>query len=135
MGRLRDYIGFAVWFAGLGYIVMWPLASTGDGAPFGAALLCAGADSGLLDVLCHAARPLSLPLSLHVLGAVSAVAVTVQALRFGLRRARRLRAGAAPQRIVVHGPDAGRKPPPQVMLHRLPRVKPRRHFGLRGAPP
>jgi len=27
MNRVWDYIGFAVWFAGLGYIVMWLLGS------------------------------------------------------------------------------------------------------------
>ena len=27
MSRVWDYIGFAVWFAGLGYIVMWLLRS------------------------------------------------------------------------------------------------------------
>ena len=27
MNRVWDYIGFAVWFAGLGYIVMWLLSS------------------------------------------------------------------------------------------------------------
>ena len=135
MNRLRDYIGFAVCFAGLGYIVVWALASTGDGAPFGAAFLCADAGPGLLDGLCHSARPLSLPLPLHVLGALSTIAVTLQILRLGWRRARRWRAGVAPQRIGVHGPDAALKPAPQLALHRLPRVKARRHFGLRGAPP
>jgi hypothetical protein len=27
MNRVWDYIGFAVWFAGLGYIVLWAFAS------------------------------------------------------------------------------------------------------------
>jgi hypothetical protein len=29
MNRVWDYIGFAVWFAGLGYIVLWLLGSPG----------------------------------------------------------------------------------------------------------
>lgn len=51
MNRVRDYIGFAVWFAGLGYIVMWLLRSP--------------------DLLL-------LPPALHVLGVASAMFVPVR---------------------------------------------------------
>ena len=38
MNCVRDYISFAVWFVGLGYIVMWPLSMPVGGDLFGAAL-------------------------------------------------------------------------------------------------
>ena len=30
MNRVWDYIGFAVWFAGLGYIVLWLFGSSSN---------------------------------------------------------------------------------------------------------
>ena len=70
MARLRDYIGFAVWFAGLGYMAIWLLAWRSLGG--------------------------ALPPSLHMLGAFLALAVAVQGVYVMLRRARRRRASAAP---------------------------------------
>jgi len=103
---LRDYIGFAVWFAGLGYMAIWLLAWPSLGG--------------------------ALPPSLHMLGAFLALAVAVQGVYVMLRRARRRRASAASPMTEV-AEDAGalsRK----LLLDGLPRVKPRNHFGLRGAP-
>ena len=38
MNRIKDYTGFVGWFAGLGYIVLWPLTVDNlSGQPFGAA--------------------------------------------------------------------------------------------------
>src|SRR6476646_7823568 len=74
----------------------------------------------------------ALPPSLHMLGAFLALAVAVQGVHVMLRRARRRRASAAPPMTEV-AEDAGalsRK----LLLDSLPRVKPRNHFGLRGAP-
>jgi hypothetical protein len=131
LDRLRDYIGFAVWFAGLGYIVIWPLAASGEaGLPFGASLLCAGAASGVLDFICHSPRPLLLPLPLHALGALSAIAVMVQVLAGGLSRLWRRHAGAPRP---APAPDTTARPLPPTVLRRLPRAKPRREFGLRRA--
>jgi hypothetical protein len=53
MNRVWDYIGFAVWFAGLGYIAMWLLGSPGH---------------------------LVLPPGLHAIGVVSAMFVPVRLL-------------------------------------------------------
>lgn len=110
MARLRDYIGFAVWFAGLGYMAIWLLAWRSLGG--------------------------ALPPSLHILGALLAFFVAVQGVHVMLRRARRRRAAAAPPPDLAAAgasADAGvlsRK----LLLDSLPRVKPRNHFGLRGAP-
>ena len=106
MARLRDYIGFAVWFAGLGYMAIWLLAWRSLGS--------------------------ALPPTLHMLGAFLALAVAVHGVYVMLRRARRRRANAASPMTEV-AEDAGalsRK----LLLDSLPRVKPRNHFGLRGAP-
>ncbi len=106
MPRLRDYIGFAVWFAGLSYMAIWLLAWGTLGR--------------------------ALPPSLHILGALMFLAVAGQGMYLMLRRARRRRAGApSPMTEVTEdGGALSRK----LLLDSLPRVKPRNHFGLRGAP-
>jgi hypothetical protein len=105
MNRVWDYLGFVIWFLGLGYIAMWPLAS---------------------------ADHLTLPPALNVLGAASAFFVVA---RLSLREIKRWQftpggASAASARA-AQNPDA---PPQQRQARQLPTVKPRRHFGLRGVP-
>jgi hypothetical protein len=131
--RLRDYLGFIVWFAGLGYIVIWPLAASGNGGlPFGAAVLCTGVTSGVLELLCHSVHPSALPLPFHVLGALSVIAISFKVLHYGLSRAWRGHAGVA-RLAATRAPGAAAAPLPPSVLRSLPRVKPRSHFGLRGA--
>jgi hypothetical protein len=137
MNRIKDYAGFMGWFAGLGYIVLWPV-TTADlgGKPFGATIFCYDGAPSLTDFLCNSAHSLQLPPGLHVLGFLSAVFVTTRLLVHTIRRARRV-AGAraagtsSPKaRIpVALTPMSQRKPAP-----RRPPVKPRTHFGLRGMP-
>jgi hypothetical protein len=125
MDRFKDYVGFAIWFAGLGYIVLWPLtAPNAAGQLFGASVVC---QAHALEWLCNSSRPLMLPPILHVIGMLSAISVTVRLLLIGLRRARRT--GIAP------APEAGlQQPQPLRRKFRRPPapVKPRSHFGLRG---
>ena len=132
MNRVRDYLRFAVRFIGLGYIVMWPFASVGgNGAPFGASLLCADASAGVLRLLCRAPHIVPLPLSLHLLGVLSAVAVVSQALYDCVRHVRaRQTADARASEL----PGAAQPAPRRIRLADLPRVKSRSHFGLRAAP-
>ena len=33
MNRIKDYSGFAAWFVGLGYIVLWPLTTSSACSP------------------------------------------------------------------------------------------------------
>ena len=118
MNRIKDYIGFAIWFAGLGYIVLWPVTSPDlGGKPFGASIFCRDASLSVLDLLCNSAHPLQLPPSLHALGfAVGgvrhrpAVAVRAQALaaRAQPPRRRHVRAGDAACRTRL--PPPRRKP-------------------------
>jgi len=70
MNRVWDYIGFAFWFAGLGYIVMWLLRSP--------------------DLLL-------LPPALHIVGIASAMFVPVRLIARFIGR-RRAAAGAIPAR-------------------------------------
>ena len=66
MNRVWDYIGFAVWFAGLGYIAMWLVGSPDH---------------------------LVLPPALHAVGVAAAVLVPV---RLVLRAVGKQRTGAVP---------------------------------------
>src|SRR5512140_1301095 len=77
MNRIKDYLGFAIWFAGLGYIALWPVTSPDlGGKPFGASVFCRDTPLSVLDFLCHSAHPLQLPPNLHMLGFLSALFVT-----------------------------------------------------------
>ena len=103
MNRVWDYIGFAVWFAGLGYIAMW-LAGPVD----------------------H----VTLPPALHALGVASAMFVP---LRLVCRAVGRRRAAAGAARAVRPRTAASvLRPPRRKSCSPLRTVKPRRHFGLRG---
>ncbi len=136
MNRIKDYIGFAIWFAGLGYIALWPVTSPDlGGKPFGASIFCRDTPLGVLDFLCHSALPLQLPPNLHVLGFLSALFVTVRLLLCALNRLRRAvgTRAADMSALMTRLPDA--VPPPQrTPLRPLRPVKPRTHFGLRGMP-
>jgi hypothetical protein len=126
MDRFKDYVGFAIWFAGLGYIVLWPLtAPNAAGQLFGASVVCQA--HVLFDWLCNSTHPLTLPPVLHVIGMLSAVSVTVRVLLIGLRRSRRTGIAPAPVAPLQQPQPLRRKfrrPP-------LP-IKPRSQFGLRG---
>lgn len=138
MNRLRDYVGFAVCFAGLGYMAIWPLSASGSsGVLFGASVLChAPAGFGVLAALCRAPHPLMLPPTLHVLGLLSALAAALRLACCALRRARRARAAkVSPARVIRIRASLMLAPAPPKPLPPLPRVKqPRSQFGLRGTP-
>lgn len=137
MNRIKDYAGFIGWFAGLGYIVLWPVTAADlAGKPFGASLLCNDGASGLTDYLCNSAHPFVLPSGLHAIGCLSAVFVTTRLLTHAVRRTRRVvgkgaRLGAS---IAVPNSAAVAPPPPRRPAPIRPSVKPRSHFGLRGVP-
>ena len=136
MNRIKDYIGFAVWFAGLGYIALWPITSSDlGGKPFGASIFCGDTSLGMLGFLCHSALPLQLPPNLHVLGFLSAVFVIVRLLLRALKRSRRAVGArtAGMSALVTRLPDVI-QPPRRKPLRLLRPVKPRTHFGLRGMP-
>ena len=74
MNRVKDYIQFAVCFAGVGYIVLWPLTAHDSAiAASTASLICGGDFPG--DAICRLPHPLTLSPGLHLLGLVSALAV------------------------------------------------------------
>lgn len=131
MNRLRDYARFAVWFVGLGYMAIWPLSANGTGgAMFGAPILCHASAPFVLGMLCHAPHPLKLPPAMHALGLLSAVAVALWLLCRALRRIHCLRAVhiANLRALQIRArPMRASRPSP-----RLPRIKQRSQFGLRG---
>jgi len=104
MKRVWDYIGFAVCFAGLGYVVLWLVGSR--------------------DLL-------ALPPALHALGGGAAAFVPVRLVIgvIGRRRAANGALHAAPRK-----PAAVLRPPRRKATYPIRPVKPRSHFGLRGVP-
>jgi len=134
MNRLRDYIGFAVCFAGLGYMAIWPLSASGtSGALFGASIICrAHTAFNPLPLLCGLPHPLILSPALHMLGLVSAIVVVVRLPCGVLRRRYRARANDADVHRRIRDLAASMPAPRSASSRPLPRVKPRSHFGLRG---
>lgn len=135
MNRCKDYFGFAVWFAGIGYAVLWPFSANGNGGyPFGASIVCGAEHGGIMAALCNLPHPFALPVGLHVLGFAAAVLVTA---RVSFRLLDRWR-----QRPEVVPAEALNKRLPGAIPTRssgkptrpLRTVKPRKHFGLRGMP-
>lgn len=124
MGLVRDYLTFATRFAGIGYVAMWPLASTADGTPFGGAYVCRA-----LTALCEIERPFTLPHSLHVLGAIAAIAVTAMIM---LRITRRLLRRRSPVVVPNARVSAAVGCSVRQSTLQVPRsIKPRKEFGLR----
>lgn len=105
MNRVRDYMGFALWFLGLGYMALWPLTA-------------------------HDAVHLS-P-GLHLVGTVASVWVVAGLALRPIRRWRRSR--AAVNEPVSLGAISPRLARPARPLPPRRYVKPRSHFGLRGVP-
>ena len=137
MNRIKDYTGFATWFAGLGYIALWPVTSPDlGGKPFGASIFCRDGSLSLLDLLCNSSHPLLLPPPLHALGFLSAVFVTMRLLLYAVRRSRRAagRAAGEASALTAQMPVTIAPPPPRKPARPLRPVKPRTHFGLRGMP-
>ena len=138
MNRIKDYAGFAGWFAGLGYIVLWPITTRDLGGPsFGASIFCYDGGPGITNYLCNSAHSLQLPPGLHMLGFVSAAFVTTRLLAHSIKRVRRVAKrgkAEAPPATANSATVALRRlrKPPQPPPRRA--VKPRTHFGLRGMP-
>jgi hypothetical protein len=133
MSRIKDYVGFAIWLLGIGYIVVWPLTARDHGAPFAASLICSFAP---LAFLCHLPHPLTLPPGLQLIGLLSTGWVCLRlASRASarLRRARIYRAGTA-SALSTRIPVALLRPSRRKPIPPLRQVKPRSHFGLRGKP-
>jgi cytochrome b561 len=104
MTRVWDYISFAIWFSGLGYIVLWLLGSPNH---------------------------LVLPPALHAIGVAAAVLIPVRLL---LRIVKRRRAAGASPAIHARQPAAVLRPLRRKASYPIRTVKPRSHFGLRGVP-
>lgn len=105
MKRVWNYFDFAVWFIGLGTILLW-----------------------LFDLPEHR----MLPPSLRSTGLMAVMFVVVRVLLLAVRRWRAgstiaTTRGRRPPAEVLRSPRPAPAPP-------LPTVKPRRHFGLRHRP-
>jgi hypothetical protein len=138
LNRLKDHLGFAVQFVGLGYIALWPVSTPAAGDLFGASLLCKGG-GGTFAIVCNLPHPLQFGIGLHFAGTLCAGAAVLMLLARAVRRARGRRPTIAPApeaplapiaTPVAYRPRARRRPmpPPRKV------VEPRTHFGLRGVP-
>jgi hypothetical protein len=131
MKRVADYVRFALWLVGIGYIVLWPLTSFAHGLPFAAPFFCTYLQ---LAFLCHLPHPLTLSPGLQLIGFASAVYVCLWLVLRGLARAWRghlQRVTAAPGARIPAAVMRPRRSKPVVPLRP---VKPRRQFGLRNTP-
>jgi hypothetical protein len=127
MNRIKDYSGFAAWFLGLGYLVLWPItADEFGGVSFGASILCREGAAQWLGLLCNAASALRLPPGLHLLGFMSALYVAARVLADTVRRSRHASLSATSPALHADAPPPRKPRPPRRY------VKPRTQFGLRG---
>jgi hypothetical protein len=129
--RVGDYCAFAVRFVGLGYLVLWPLASPD---PFGLARFCR---PGAPHLLCRWPHLLDLTPGLHLIGISCAGALGIHLLLRAAARWRRARAQRAQAGVALNArvPAAlSRRPQRPPFQAPLPKIKPRSHFGLRAAP-
>ncbi len=130
MNRVQDYSRFAVWFTGIGYIVLWPMTAQ-DGGIAAMPLVCGQAFT-LSDFIC--APRVGLPLSpgLHLVGMMSltfvVMCLALRPLR-SLRMRMRNKGSQTPLSIVRIRIGKRRAPPPPRRY-----VPPRSHFGLRSPP-
>lgn len=142
MNRVRDYIQFAVWFVGLGYIVLWPLtARDNDIAKLSAYWACGDEPSEQVNWLCNPSHALHLSPGLHLVGLMSAICVIARVLMHRLCRSRRppgaeATAPAIASRIPMLLQRPARAPQPARQEPRSPvrSVRSRKYFGLRGVP-
>lgn len=134
MNRVKDYIQFAVCFAGLGYVTLWPLtAHDGPIAAFEASLICS--DRFLADAICRLPQPMTLSPGLHLAGLLAATAVVARCAWWRLARLLHFRRAVPGDtaRVISRLRILARAGSPASMPIRRA-VKPRRQFGLRGLP-
>lgn len=132
MKRIKDYSCFAACFAGLGYIVLWPItANEIDGEAFGASIFCRDGSFGLMDFVCASSQPLKMAPGLHAIGFMSAIFVTTRLLLSAVKHSRRAVHARRSASAAVQTPDEP-PPPRRKPLPPYRPMKPRTHFGLRG---
>jgi hypothetical protein len=107
MNRAWCYIGFAVWFAGLGYIALWLFVLPGHSM---------------------------LPLALHVIGLSAAAFIPFRLLLYAVRRRHPAPGAGAVSLVPARKPSVIWRALRRRPARPLRPVKPRSHFGLRGMP-
>jgi hypothetical protein len=138
MDRVRDHICFAVWFVGLSYVALWPMAVPDSVASWlapeaGTPRGCGGLAIASLQELCSAHEAVALSPGMHLVGMLAAFWVTVRLMTLLLSIPLRWLPLARLQAAL-------RLPLTLLMRHRSRRLPPpryvprRREFGLRGGP-
>jgi hypothetical protein len=128
VNRLGDCCGFVVRSFGIGYLALWPLACA---APVVG--LCRSAP--FLPFVCAVPRFFfGLPPALHLIGLACVVGLAVRVVSRSIARWRRQWSHRAVM-LAARGDAPTQRARAERSLAALPRVKPRTHFGLRGAPP
>jgi hypothetical protein len=83
MSRVKDYISFAIWFVGLSYVAVWPMAVMESVAAWlepqaRMSSACGGLVVAPLQQLCLAHEAVALSPGLHLIGTLAAFWVTVR---------------------------------------------------------
>lgn len=121
---IKDYIAFALWFAGLSYLALWLAAARDHGLGTCQSLPL------LVDRACEVMRDPALPPGLHVIGLLAVVAVSIHAgwliVRTVRRRCQPKTSPSAPAFVAKKTHGDVRWTPSRSS------AKPRRQFGLRG---
>lgn len=152
MDRVKDYISFAVWFVGLSYVALWPMAVPDSIAAWLAPqvrgpLACGGLVIVSLQELCRAHEAVALSPGLHWIGTLAAFWVTARLFALLSVRLAQWLLPRAVQRLLAPARLKAALWQPLLRqtvmrliwrrVHRLPppRYVPRRsHFGLRDGP-
>jgi hypothetical protein len=122
--RTKDYIAFALWFAGLSYLALWLVATRDHGLAICRSL------PPLIHRACEVIRDPALPPGLHAVGLLAVTVVSMHAgwliVRAARRRWQRKDSPSNP------APVAEPVPPAEMRWMLRSNIKPRRQFGLRG---
>ena len=144
MDRVKDHISFVVWFAGLSYAALWPMAVPdvvmfwlSPEAPMSRG--CGGLSVASLQEFCQLHAAAALSPGLHFIGMLAAFWVTARLMvLLILRLARMLLPHSAPNPLSLVRLRAALRQPLMLLTwrrcHRAPPpryVPPRREFGLR----
>ena len=130
MNRVQDYMGFALWFVGLGYMALSPLTAHDNGlAAFDLIFVC---DRRFFaaELICPSHGALHLSPGLHLVGLLGSAWVLAGLVLRPVRRWRRSRAAVHDRSLFGAVQLRPKRPAPPPRRY----VKPRSHFGLRGVP-
>jgi hypothetical protein len=124
INRIKDYLAFALWFAGLSYLALWLVSARDQG------LATCQSLPMLAHRVCEVMRDPALPPGLHAIGLVAVMVVSVHGVWLTARAMRR----RWRRQMSPPNPEPSTRRNPVMAPQRLRRsnIRPRQQFGLRG---